>query len=229
MVVKPIINFATKYTDDILGLSVRKWTKPRSFENLRFAPRNTGDVFNTSYAQDYLSADFIKNLLNIKGKTQIETAAKIKDEILTAMKYKNPSALQIIENPLTRGTGAFCPTTGKITFSQIPESKEDLIAMLYHELDHMDKIVKIYKAKGAESFEALLKTNLNKSKLRKLKRNNDFYATMSKDISIDNFNVNRYARALSKYRNFNLDELYGQFLYFHNPLEKDAYAIQKKY
>ena len=30
MVVKPIINLATKYTDDVIGINVRKWTKPIS-------------------------------------------------------------------------------------------------------------------------------------------------------------------------------------------------------
>ena len=57
-----------KYTDDIVGLGVRKWTKPTSFEGLRLAPQATCDVFKTSGAKDYLSADFIKSLLNIKGK-----------------------------------------------------------------------------------------------------------------------------------------------------------------
>lgn len=228
MVVKPIINIATKYTDDIVGSGVRKWAKPTSFEGLRLAPQATCDVFKASGVKDYLSADFIKSLLNIKGKTQIETATLIKDEILTAMNYKNPGALKIVENPLLRGSGSFNSVTGKISFSQIPESKEDLIALLYHELDHMDKFVKLYKAKGASAFEDLLKLNLKRGDLKSFNLNSDFYETMAKDVSLDGFNVNRYQRAVSKYRKFDLDELYDQFLYYQNPLEKDAYALQKK-
>ena len=39
MVVKPILNLATKYTDDVIGFGVRKWTKPTNFEGLKY-PRN---------------------------------------------------------------------------------------------------------------------------------------------------------------------------------------------
>ena len=53
-----------------------------------------------------------------------------KDEILTAMNYKNPSALRIIENPISAGAASFNTATGKITLNQIPESKEELIAMI---------------------------------------------------------------------------------------------------
>ena len=63
MVVKPIINIVTKYTDDIVGFGVRKWTKPTSFEGLRLVPQATCDVFKASGVKDYLSADFIKSLL----------------------------------------------------------------------------------------------------------------------------------------------------------------------
>ena len=45
MVVKPIINLATKYTDDIVGLGVRKWTKPTTFEGLSYAEEIIGDTF----------------------------------------------------------------------------------------------------------------------------------------------------------------------------------------
>ena len=225
---KPIINIATKYTDDIVGFGVRKWTKPTSFEGLRLAPQATCDVFKASGVRDYLSADFIKSLLNIKGKTQIETVTMIKDEILTAMNYKNPRALRIIENPISVGAGSFNTATGKITLNQIPESKEELIAMLYHELDHMDKQVKVYKALGADSFEALMKRKLTEFQQKKFKWNKDFYETMSKDVSLEGFNENRYARAISKYPRHPKEDLFSQCLYYHNPFEKDAYALQKK-
>ena len=228
MVVKPIINIVTKYTDDIVGFGVRKWTKPTSFEGLRLVPQATCDVFKASGVKDYLSADFIKSLLNIKGKTQIETATLIKDEVLTAMKYKNPSALRIIENPISAGAGSFNTATGKITLNQMPESKEELIAMLYHELDHMDKQVKVYKALGADSFEALMKRKLTEFQQKKFKWNKDFYETMSKDVSLEGFNVNRYKRAISNYPRHPQEDLFSQCLYYHNPLEKDAYALQKK-
>ena len=44
MVIKPIINLATKYTDDVIGIGVRKWTKPTNLEGLRLAPKITKDT-----------------------------------------------------------------------------------------------------------------------------------------------------------------------------------------
>ena len=38
----------SKYTDDVVGLGVRKWTKPTSLEGLRFAPEVIGDTTKLS-------------------------------------------------------------------------------------------------------------------------------------------------------------------------------------
>ena len=47
MQVKPILNFITKYADDI-GFGVRNCTRPQSLEGLRFAPELIGDTVNIS-------------------------------------------------------------------------------------------------------------------------------------------------------------------------------------
>ena len=60
MVVKPIITLATKYTDDIIGIGVRKWAKPTSLEGLRLAPSATVDSFSSTIkkaSETFLSAD----------------------------------------------------------------------------------------------------------------------------------------------------------------------------
>ena len=44
MAIKPIINLATKYTDDVIGIGVRKWSKPTNLEGLRLAPKITKDT-----------------------------------------------------------------------------------------------------------------------------------------------------------------------------------------
>lgn len=38
----------SKYTDDVVGLGVRKWTKPTNLEGLRFAPETIGDTVKFS-------------------------------------------------------------------------------------------------------------------------------------------------------------------------------------
>ena len=60
MAIKPIINLATKYTDDIIGIGVRKWTKPTNIEGLRLAPSATADSFSSTIkkvSETFLSAD----------------------------------------------------------------------------------------------------------------------------------------------------------------------------
>ena len=60
MAIKPIINLATKYTDDIVGFGVRKWTKPTNLEGLRLAPSATVDSFSSTIkkaSETFLSAD----------------------------------------------------------------------------------------------------------------------------------------------------------------------------
>ena len=48
MLVKPIMNLATKYTDDIVGLGVRKWTKPVNINGLKLATSPITDSFSSS-------------------------------------------------------------------------------------------------------------------------------------------------------------------------------------
>lgn len=60
MLVKPIIDIATKYSDDVIGLGVRKWTKPKGLEGLRLAPRTSADSFSSTIkkaSETFLSAD----------------------------------------------------------------------------------------------------------------------------------------------------------------------------
>ena len=175
--INPIISKGLNLADDIGGQSVRNWKKTKTFKGLRFAPHATADVFKASSNIDYLSADFIKSLLKIEGNTKIETATMIKDEILKAMKYKKPSTLILTESPKLEAPASFILAEGKIGFRQKldPDTKEMLIAVLYHELDHMDKFVKLYKALGEEAFETLIKKDIPTSQQHKYQWNKEFY------------------------------------------------------
>lgn len=48
MPIKPVINLATKCSENIVGMGVRKWVKPKSFEGLRFAPTLSIDSFSST-------------------------------------------------------------------------------------------------------------------------------------------------------------------------------------
>lgn len=61
MVVKPIINLATKYTDDIIGFGVRNWAKPTNFKGLKIASSSTD---NTVFAFTNNSNNLIKKLVH---------------------------------------------------------------------------------------------------------------------------------------------------------------------
>lgn len=179
--------------------------------------------------------EFLRKLLKIEGKTDLETYSMIKDEILKAMGFKHPEALKIIFSKST-AQSEYVFTLGQIKLcSGEGETKERLIASIRHELEHMLQSVKIYKAKGKESFaEAMLarqKSNgivPNETVEDVIKRMKlEFFETMEKDVSIEGFDVERYYKALCE-GIADDGSLGAGYKYYSNLLEKDAYLCTRK-
>ena len=78
MVVRSIINLTTKYSDDIIGFGVRKWTKPTNLESLKYVRKLSKDVVQLERkCQTNLFSSLEKNIINeIKG-GKIESARVI--------------------------------------------------------------------------------------------------------------------------------------------------------
>ena len=99
-----------------------------------------------------LNPEFLKGLLKIEGKTPLDTYTKIKDEILKAMGFKHPEALKVSLTNSEDAIAEFMFKSGEIHICDTKLPKEEIIATLRHELDHMEKFVKIYKSSGKETF-----------------------------------------------------------------------------
>ena len=66
--VKPILSLITKYTDDIIGLNVRSWTKPTSLSGLKYLPKAPHDTFKLNSP----SFEQIIRNLDLKGSIKPE-------------------------------------------------------------------------------------------------------------------------------------------------------------
>ena len=239
------LNITTRYANNLAGQGVRNWTKPSSFRGLKLANTLASDTIQLSKIP-HLSEAFIKSLTKIKGKDKLEVATKIKDEILKKMGYKHPELLKLEVDSFVSNLqkkigsfGQFSLSTLRIDFCKefLEKSIEEQISFLYHELDHMDKFVKLHKAIGEEKFLELAKKVQQNSPIYKalsekycpveMTINNELYEKMQEDIDIKNFDIKKWSKALENYGQFT-PMLSDMYKYYNNPIEKSAYDLQTK-
>lgn len=224
-------------------------TKPIIPSNLpkvsHFTPNLAYDTIQLSNTS-YLSDSFVKSLTQIKGKDSSDKARQIIYTILKKEGYKNSEILKVITDPLDSISagrpglgGAFITDSGILFLSQklINLPIEQQIATFYHELDHLDKFVKLYKAVGEKKFQELFveSQKLSPSYDKLVKKglyieptiNNDFYRRISDGIDIQDFVVNKWSNALREYISSS-PRYCDQYKYFSNPLEISAYNLQSK-
>lgn len=224
-------------------LFTKDMAKGMSIEGLKLAPSLDYDMVTFSKTSLF-SETFVKSLTKIRGKNKTETIKKIKDEILSKMGYKNPSALEVkplgfmLQKDLI--TAGFDPRKCTLIIGkEISNFKiEEAISVLYHELDHMDKFVKLYKALGAERFKACLKktmeSNLPNKEWGKLldfdksiNINTKAYEALSKDISLEGFDVKKWSKAAQEYISGG-SKYCDLKKYFDNAFEVSAYNIESE-
>lgn len=232
-----------------LGLSLAQktsvWVKNVGKTNiLQSKPINLTKLQNSHLAPDlafdtiqltnnsYISESFVKSLTQMKGKDNIETATLIKNAILKKMGYKNPELLKLEKASFfseMRGMAAgWCNESGKMILGDYVLNspiKDQLIPTLYHELDHMDKFIKLYKATGEKKYYEILAENIGKERNPKI--NFDFFKKMSEDVDITDFDVNKYINAARKYETAG-PRFSQQYKYFNNPFEVSAYDLESK-
>ena len=203
---------------------------------------DTVQLSNTSY----LSDSFVKSLTQIKGKDSSDTAKQVINSILKKMGYKHPEALKVeidsFEFRLANKLGSaasFNFEPGKLYLSKeiIDLPIKQQISTLYHELDHIDKFVKLYKAVGEKQFQKFLVEAKKNSPFYDLllKRgistdmvvNNDFYRRMGEGINIQNFDVKKWSKAVREYSGMTT-RYCDQYKYYNNPLEVSAYNLESK-
>lgn len=226
----------------LLGLKPITQTK---VQNLHFAPQLTCDSTQFSNTS-YISEPFVKSLTQIKGKDKLDTTIQIINTILRKMGYKHPEALNIeLESPafvIARKLGisaAFSPELGILNLSNniIKLPIEQQIPFAYHEIDHIDKYVKLHKMIGEKHFQELTNEFIKNSPFYDAVTksgielnttvNNNFYRKMSEGINIQNFDVKKWSKAFREYSGTS-PRFIDQYKYYNNPLEISAYNLQSK-
>ena len=199
---------------------------PTQLQGLRFANNLTCDTVQLSNTS-YLSESFVKSLTQIKGKDRVETYSKIKDAILKKMGYTNSELIKVESasgfQSISIGAG-WDEVTGKIIIGDIAKNTniENGIAMMYHEIDHMDKFVKLYKSLGEGKFQRLVSKRNPEATL-----NLDIYREMSKNADIMGFNAGKYSKAYLEYPE-KMKGYSDMYKYLNNPLEVEAFTVQSK-
>lgn len=129
------------------------------------------------------------------------------------------------------GYAAYSAPLGKVIInkkkcqqSNADFSDEAVMCILRHELDNLEVFTKLYKSLGGEEFEKLLPGLYGKDMP---KVNHKFYKKMSKYVSIDNFDADKYVYAINNYYKASLGKShYKNFTditkNFSNALEKSA-------
>ena len=224
--------------------------KGMSIKDLSLVPSLNYDIITFSKPSPF-SETFVKSLTKIKGKNKTETVKKIKDEILSKMGYKNPSVLEVttpesvLHNDLL--AGGFDPRECTLVIGKelLNLKIEELIPALFHELDHVDKHVKLYKAIGAKRFragalkavesnphiKALIEVrgfDINKFRHyidKRMNINTKAYEILSRDVSLEEFNIKKWRKAYEEYTEAGsrYDE---KNKYFNNVFEVSAYQIE---
>lgn len=240
MLAKQISNIAN--SNNIRSLGINKWSNPAEFNGIKLKYCNSKDsIYFTELS--HLSESFIKSLTEIKGENPLNTVIKIKDAILKKMGYQSRSALKIEMEPQSferakkeGAGGGFNPEKANIAFIQdvLNYPIENQIAWLYHELDHLDKFVKLYKSVGKRNFDNFihyLKAQVVKAHYGENNykidtyTNFDIYRKLAKGIDISNFDEKKWTEAILEYPpgSKNYSQLYS---YYNNPLEQSAYDIE---
>lgn len=144
-----------------------------------------------------------------------------------------PSELVECVDEDLKGTGyaAYSAPLGKVLFDkkfcQKPDaefSDDAIMCILRHELDHMEVFTKLYKKLGSEEFEKLLPVLYGKDMP---KVNHEFYKEMSKYVSVEDFDSDKFINAIKNYSGGVLgDSYYNNFMIiiknFDNALEDSA-------
>ena len=201
-------------------------------DNIRYATEHVNDFIISDRSMNPV---FLKSLLKIKGKNVLETCTEIKNKILSAIGYPEPDELPFITG--FKGDMGYNPLEGNLLINtDIKVSKDLFIAAIRHELDHMEKFIKLYKALGEEEFtkmqyEAIKRLNPQvKLKIEHIKDlfNKNFYESMSKYVSLEGFDSEKYKSAVINYQPDFFGSWSQRHAYYNNPMEYDAYEISSK-
>ena len=194
---------------------------------LKYAPELKIDMWQLS--SDYsLCPKFLDKLRNIQvlGKDRLE---QITQKIFNQMGYKSPIKIKL-EDLADKSAGvSFHSGEIRVSKKLLDLSNEELIAMIRHELDHVDKYAKTIKNEGLENV-------INAFGFKHMSRDaKNFWQKLADESNTEGFDSAKYLQAIKDYKSPDHLEpktffqgLMGMHMYVTNPLEESAYRIQKQ-
>lgn len=198
-------------------------------------PANNSDALSPSI----LSSKIVNKIKNLQGDV-LDRTTQIKNIFMKEMGYSEDT-VKIVEKIAGNGEAGFCPLQCNIAvdinvFSQ--KTNGEIAGIIRHELDHMDKQVKLCKFMGIEKYKEFVVERykgtpefidfVNKS------FNSDFYEKAMKNVNIDNFDFDLYYNALLEHYNPKLADFSDYSVYFNyskyrnNAFEKSAFSVQRE-
>lgn len=234
-----VTNLAIKYGDDFLNACA----KTRGMVSKTF--QKPASIYPEVIDQS-ISPMFLQSLKNIEGDDTVGVIRKIKDLIMKAMGFKHPELLEACYDDYSKAVcssggfpACFEPIKGGILLGDqlMAISKEEVIGALRHEIDHVEKVAKLYKSVGAEEFtRATVKRAMNNQTVSVplqyqyrhdfFRPNIDVLEKLSKDVDITDFDTKKYLDAWIGSSKKGLGPMGIQYEYFNNALEKSAYKVQ---
>lgn len=214
------------------GKLAKSWlcSKPQQLQvlkGLKYKPELKTDI--CQFQSDYsLCPKFLDRLRDIKGTGQ-NRLEQITQKIFNKMGYK--SSIKIKLEDFADKSAGVSFHSGEIRVSKhcLNLSNEELIAMIRHELDHVDKYAKTIKNEGLEEV-------INSFGFKHMsKETKNFWQKLANETNTENFDSKKYLQAIKDYKSPDhmepknyLQKLMGMHIYVTNPLEESAYKIQKK-
>lgn len=204
-----------------------------NIEGLKYTPL-THDVCKFSYDRT-LCPKFLVSLRNI-GKCDKETVNYIQKEMLKRMGYKSSLSVEYdLYNRLSPNSAgaidifhAMFLLPKNFEKSNIP--CEQMIALIRHEVDHIDKYAKTIKAEGLEEvLKAMGKTRIPENSKK-------VWMRLAEEANIEGFDSKKYLEAIREYgiqsklgkcRNMK-ERCLVMNMYCTNPLEEAAFKAEKQ-
>lgn len=205
-------------------------TKPQKITNttgLKYAPELKTDI--CQFSSDYsLCPKFLDRLRDIKG-TGENRLEQITQKIFNRMGYKSSIKIKLEDYADTSAGISFHSGELRVSKKFLDLSNEEIITMIRHELDHVDKYAKTIKNEGLEEVISAFRFK-HMSKEAK-----GFWQKLADETSAEGFDSKKYLQAIKDYKSPDLmdpknffQKLMGMHIYVTNPLEESAYRIQKQ-
>lgn len=213
----------------MLGKSSILETKPISRVNVSGLKYSALNQDICKFVSDRsLCPSFLDKLKTVQGSGK-EKVEYITKEILNKMGYK--SAIKVVEENSSEISAGISFHSGEIKMSKncYDLSNEELVTILRHELDHVDKYAKTIKNEGLEKV-------VNAFGFKYMpQESKEFWQKLANETNSVGFDSKKYLQAIKDYispdhmipKTF-FQKFLGLHVYCTNPLEESAFKIQKQ-